>query len=46
MCDFTCMYERGGKCLLDDDICTDTCDRNNDCKVCEAECHREEDDGK
>lgn len=45
MCEFSCIYERGGLCLLDGDNCTYTCDRNKDCKVCEGEC-REEDDGK
>lgn len=42
MCDFQCIYERGGLCLLDDDVCTDTCSRNNECRVCENECRREE----
>lgn len=43
MCDFQCIYERGGLWLLDNDVCTDTCDRNEDCRVCEGKC-REEDD--
>lgn len=41
MCDFQCIYERGGLCLLDNDICTDTCDRNNECRICENECKNE-----
>lgn len=42
MCDFECIYERGGLCLLDDDVCADTCERNNECDICEHDCKREE----
>ena len=38
MCEFSCIYERGGLCLLDNDVCTDSCDRNNKCKKCENTC--------
>ena len=38
MCEFSCIYERGGLCLLDNDVCADSCDRNNKCKNCENTC--------
>ena len=41
MCDFQCIYERGGLCLLDNDACTNTCDRNNNCDICENDCKKE-----
>lgn len=41
MCDFECIYERGGLCLLDKDACTDTCYRNEDCKLCESKMYGE-----
>lgn len=46
MCkDFNCIYERGGLCLLDNDVCSDTCDRDSKCEMCENDCKQEETDG-
>lgn len=41
MCDFNCIYERAGLCLLDSDTCADTCYRNEDCKLCENKMYGE-----
>lgn len=39
-CNFQCVYERGGICLLDEDVCTASCDRNESCWACENSCNK------
>lgn len=41
MCDFSCLYERGGLCILDKEPCFDDCDHNEDCRYCEGKCDAE-----
>lgn len=43
MCNFECIYERGGLCILDNESCFDGCDHNEGCRYCDTKC-REEDD--
>lgn len=45
MCDFECLYELSGTCLLDKEPCTSECDRNKDCMVCLRSCDRDENSG-
>lgn len=41
-CNFECLYELGGLCLLDKEPCISDCDRNRDCRFCERGCSKEE----
>lgn len=38
MCNFECIYELGGMCLLYKEPCISDCDRNKDCRFCEKDC--------
>lgn len=40
MCDFECLYELGGLCILDKEPCTSDCGRDQDCRYCEKDCDR------
>lgn len=42
MCAFECLYELDGICLLDNEPCEESCDRNEDCRFCELDCKKEE----
>ena len=40
MCEFSCIYERGGLCILDNEPCTDECEHDSDCRYCEEKCEK------
>ena len=41
MCNFECIYELGGLCLLDKEPCISDCDRFGKCIFCDRDCQED-----
>lgn len=41
MCDFECIYELDDMCLLDKEPCISDCDRFEDCRFCDRDCQKD-----